>query len=238
MGEITWYITALVMGLAGSLHCLAMCGPIFAAVGGFYEKPSQFVKPVIMHHAGKMVSYAALGLLMGAIGQTLSLVVIQNQLMLICGIILLLIAAGGMLKSGWLKGFQSWVNMRMSALLKAGGFGPLLLGLVNGLVPCGLVYAAAVGAAATQTWWQGALFMVFFSLGTMPSLTLAGFSRWLIPLRRMPNLAVWKQIPTLLLGALLFLKGLSLGIPYISPDVQAKDAGKNCCKPAQQVHPH
>lgn len=238
MGEISWYVTALVMGLAGSIHCLAMCGPIFIAVSGFYEKPSAFVRPVFMHQVGKLLSYAAIGILFGIIGQSLSLLVIQNQLMIICGVLLLLIAIGGMMKTGILAGFQRYINGRISKLLKVRGIGPLLLGLVNGLVPCGLVYAAAIGAAATQVWWQGALFMVFFGLGTMPALTLAGFSRWLMPLRRIPNLAIWKQLPALILGILLFLKGLSLGIPYISPDLQARDDKKNCCAPAGRTHKH
>jgi uncharacterized protein len=226
---INWYAAAFIMGLAGSLHCLAMCGPIFAAVSGFYTQPKEYFRPLLLHHFGKIVSYASIGLFMGFIGQGISLVVFQNTLMLACGILLLFVAVSGMAKWTVMDQLNAKITYAMSRILGKNRGGGFLLGLINGWVPCGLVYAAAIGATATQSIIEGAGFMLFFGLGTIPILSLAGFSRWMIKLKRVPNLAIWKQIPALILGLIFFLKGLGLGIPFISPDLGSHESSKNCC---------
>jgi len=229
MGGISWYIAAFVMGLAGSLHCLGMCGPIFAASSTFYASPKEYLKPVLIHHLGKSISYALLGIAMGLLGKGMSLLLFQNKVMVICGILLILFAFGNMVKWNAFAGLGIWVTHRMGKLLGKKG-GSFLLGIVNGLIPCGLVYAAAIGAAATQNMLYGALFMVFFGLGTMPALSAAGFSRWLFKTRKLKNLALWKQIPVIILGLWLLFKGLGLGIPYISPDLHSHNPSENCCE--------
>lgn len=228
---MSWYLTAMLMGLAGSLHCLGMCGPIFVTTSTFYNSPKEFLFPTLLHHFGKLISYAALGLALGFIGKSVSLIWFQNQVLIVCGLILIIMAVAGLVRWKALDGFNQWIGRQMSRLLKQKKGGSLLLGIINGLIPCGLVYAAAVGAVATQSPTDGVLFMVFFGLGTMPSLLAAGFSRWLLPLRKFKNINIWKQIPVLLLGILLLLKGLSLGIPYISPDLNSHKPTENCCRP-------
>jgi sulfite exporter TauE/SafE len=79
------------------------------------------------------------------------------------------------------------------------------------------------------------LFMLLFGLGTIPALSLAGFSRWVIPFHKIKNLGIWKQIPMLILGVWLLLKGMGLGIPYISPDLGSHKPESNCCK-THSVH--
>lgn len=227
---MTWYLTALILGLTSSLHCLGMCGPIFMAAGSLYQRPKDYVAPLMLHHAGKIISYAVLGLIMGFVGKGISLLWLQNKVMLGFGILLMFMAVGGALRMKAMDKLSQWAGKLTGRFLtkKGGGF---LLGLVNGLIPCGVVYAAAVGAAATQNPVDGVLFMVFFGLGTVPALSLAGFSSKLFKLRKIPNLNLWKQIPVFILGAWLFMKGLGLGIPYISPDTMSNQTDKNCCKP-------
>ncbi len=234
MGGISWYITAFLMGLAGSLHCLGMCGPIFAATSSFYDSPGAYLKPVLLHHLGKIIAYAGIGIIMGLIGQGVSLFLFQYKIMLISGIVLIIMALGGLIKWKIFTGFNTWISQKMALLLGKKSKGIFLLGLVNGLIPCGLVYAAAVGAAATQNIVSGALFMAFFGLGTAPALTAVGFSRWLMRIKKVKNLALWKQIPVLILGLWLFMKGLGLGIPYISPDFGSHEPKANCCE--RHVH--
>jgi uncharacterized protein len=236
LGGIGIYITALVMGLAGSLHCLGMCGPIFVAASGFYNKPKEYLLPLFLHHLGKLVSYAALGLVMGLLGKGASLLWFQNKIMVVCGVLLLCMALGTMLKLRHISKLNDWVSIRMGKALNNSKMAGLVLGFVNGLVPCGLVYAAAIGAAATQSYTGGVVFMLMFGLGTIPALSIAGLSRWLIPLKRMRNLGVWKQIPMLILGLWLLLKGLGLGIPYISPDLGSHKPNANCCERHTEKH--
>lgn len=230
MGGVSWYIAGFVAGLAGSLHCLGMCGPIFAATSSFYQSPREYLKPLMIHHAGKILSYAGIGLLMGLIGQGVSLLWFQNQVMIVCGILLMIMAFGGMVQWKFAGGLNKRISNLMGKLLGRKGKGSFVLGIVNGLIPCGLVYAAAISAAATQSLTRGALFMVFFGLGTVPALSAVGFSRWLFKMRRIRGLVIWKQIPVLILGVWLFLKGLGLGIPYISPDLSSHEPDKNCCE--------
>lgn len=223
------YITALVLGLAGSLHCLGMCGPLFMAASGFYETPQKFVLPLILHHTGKIVSYAFLGLLMGMIGKVISIIWFQNGVMVVCGILLLIMAAGSIFKWRTMGELSRWINTKMQIGLKKNPLSPLVLGVLNGLIPCGLVYAAAVGAVGAQSAFGGTLFMIAFGLGTVPALVFAGFSRWLIPVKRIKNSGIWKQIPIAVLGVWFLLKGLGLGIPLVSPNFGQHNVTKNCC---------
>jgi sulfite exporter TauE/SafE len=236
MGGISLYISALIMGLAGSLYCLGMCGPIYMATSGFYEKPSDYLKPLLLHHLGKTMSYAALGVVMGLLGKGASLLMYQNNIMILCGAVLLFIAVFGVIKLPILKGVNTRITALMGKYLKKSSNTAVLLGLVNGFIPCGLVYAAAVGAAATQSLVGGMTFMVIFGLGTLPALTLIAFAKWFIPMRRIKNLAVWKQVPMFILGFWMLFKGLGLGIPYVSPDLNSHSPEKNCCRPHHTQH--
>jgi sulfite exporter TauE/SafE len=230
LGELSFYIGGFIMGIAGSLHCLGMCGPIFIASAGFYDTPGKFVLPLIYHHTGKIFSYMAIGVVMGLIGKSASILFFQNQVMIFFGAILILTSLFSFIRLRGLTKLNKWVEIKMGAALKRSGKAAWMLGLINGLVPCGLVYAAALGSAATQSIYGGAVFMVCFGLGTIPSLTIAGFSRWLIPFHRLKNSRLWRQIPAAVLGCWLLLKGLGLGVPYISPDHQSHAATRNCCK--------
>lgn len=236
MGGISLYISALIMGLAGSLHCLGMCGPIYMATASFYEKPGEFVKPLLLHHLGKTLSYAALGVVMGLLGKGASLLLYQNNIMILCGVVLLLIALFGVVKLPILSGINARITSLMGKYLKKSSNTAVLLGIVNGIIPCGLVYAAAVGAAATQTVVGGMTFMILFGLGTLPALTMVAFTRWFIPIRRIKNLAIWKQVPMFILGIWMLFKGLGLGIPYLSPDLKSHNPEKNCCRPHHTQH--
>jgi len=227
--ENTWIFAAFFMGLAGSIHCLGMCGPLLFAVSGFYNSPKEMIRPQIFYHAGKLITYAMLGVALGFVGQTFALFDIQRNLLLVSGFILLMAGLFGIFIPIPMKTIEQIVVQKMGSLLQKRSGGPLILGFLNGLVPCGLVYAAAIGAMATQTWWQGSLFMLFFGLGTAPILIAAAYSRWMIKFRPVLAKPIWKQMPAVLLGLFLFVKGLGLGIPFISPNLNKPQPHKNCC---------
>ncbi|HOW32340.1 MAG TPA: sulfite exporter TauE/SafE family protein, partial [Bacteroidales bacterium] len=124
-----------------------------------------------------------------------------------------------------------------------------LIGLLNGLLPCGLVYIAIAGSIGSGSALMGAIYMALFGLGTMPMLLAINLSGGFIStsLRKKIN----KLIPILVIivGILFILRGLSLGIPYISPSEEkikmkyekslkehqppAKSEMHDCCKPTK-----
>jgi hypothetical protein len=98
--------------------------------------------------------------------------------------------------------------------------GLFLIGLLNGLLPCGLVYLAIAGAIGTGSVYFGIAFMVLFGLGTLPMMLLISWigNLFTIAVRNTMN----KIIPyiVVLIGVLFILRGLSLGIPYLSPPAE------------------
>jgi uncharacterized protein len=231
--------TALLIGLAGSLHCAGMCGPLMLAMpatsGGF----SAHLGGRIAYNAGRIVTYGILGLSFGLFGQLVGLAGFQRWVSIVAGtaILLSLIA--------WPKSNATIVISRPVNLLKR-GLGQLLkkhglmaqfgFGLLNGLLPCGLVYVACAAAAATASIITGLHYMLLFGLGTVPmmmGLGLAGQG-----LHFTLQLRLRKLIPLSLgmMASLLILRGLGLGIPYLSPQIDsAAPAESNCCHlPAQR----
>lgn len=120
------------------------------------------------------------------------------------------------------------LKLAMSAQLKQRSFRSLgLLGLLNGLLPCGLVYVALAGAVSQGSLLAGSGYMLVFGLGTLPMMLAVSLSGKLLPpaLRLKLNGAI--PVGICLLAGLLILRGMSLGIPYVSPDLAAANPG--CC---------
>jgi sulfite exporter TauE/SafE len=170
--------TAFIMGLVGSLHCLSMCGPISLLVP---TKPGKYLFYKSIYNAGRICTYVLLGLSVGLIGEQTSLYLPQKFILLGGGFILLLVAY---LPQSWKNQMQYWKPVqRAGAHLRKhiGQFAKkrqivsqFAFGMVNGIIPCGLVYAAIGGAFLTQNLQDGAQFMLFFGLGTVPMMMSFG----------------------------------------------------------------
>lgn len=221
------YWTALLLGMMGSLHCAGMCGPLALALPLTGRGTRSLVAGRMAYNLGRIVTYTALGAVFGLLGKTLFLAGLQRGLSIGLGMLLF----AGLLVSRrmalWrpltrlvenLKSRMSFL-LRQRSLLSLGG-----LGLLNGLLPCGLVYVAAAGATATGNLLAGATYMAIFGAGTVPTMLAIGLSGKLIPLSFRLRLRSAIPISVVLLATLLVLRGLSLGIPYVSPD-----AGASCC---------
>ncbi|MBI3414151.1 MAG: sulfite exporter TauE/SafE family protein [Verrucomicrobia bacterium] len=224
--------TAFLLGLAGSLHCAGMCGPLVLALPVTSSANWPFVLGRGIYQFGRLITYTTLGALLGALGHTLALAGWQRWVSIV---------AGGSILAGLFvsSNFPATLRVaRMVGLLKA-GLGRLLrqrslvslllLGVLNGLLPCGLVYAASAGALAAGDVVGGARYMFAFGLGTVPlmlGLALAG-KRLQVVLR----FKLEKLIPIclLLMAAMLILRGLSLGIPYLSPTLSVTADGHVSC---------
>ncbi|WP_412985929.1 sulfite exporter TauE/SafE family protein [Pontimicrobium sp. IMCC45349] len=217
-------LSALVLGLLGSFHCVGMCGPIAFMLPvdrtNTYKKASQ----IAIYHFGRLLSYSIIGLFFGLIGKSLYIFGLQQQLSIAIGvlmIIVVLIPYKTFSKYNFSKPLFKIISKVKSALgkelKKKSPDTFLTIGFLNGFLPCGLVYMAVFAAIATGSIAKGSIYMLVFGLGTIPLMTTAIYiSRFLSGQVRQ---RIQKAIPVfvIVIGALFILRGLGLGIPYISP---------------------
>jgi sulfite exporter TauE/SafE len=214
-------------GIAGSLHCAGMCGGFVLALG-------RGARPQALFHGGKTFTYAFLGAMAGALGASIhelrfaqeALAIFSGAVLVLAGVKLLrasrpstprdpsgpapLRASGG--ERGLLA--ESWVGAVRVAL----SGGPFFAGLLAGFIPCGLVYAAALRAAATSNAAEGALAMAAFGAGTVPSLAAVALGGALVPVRQRARLAALSGALVVAVGALAIARGaFALSAPPASP---------------------
>ena len=221
---------AFALGLLGSLHCAAMCGPLMLALPVPPGGPARFLLGRLAYQLGRITTYALLGVLAGVIGKSLFLAGVQRWLSIALGLAILLgflIAKKISLATPVVR-LVSKLKSAMSAQLKKRSFRSLtLLGMLNGLLPCGLVYVATAGAVLRHTILDSVLYMAAFGLGTLPTMLGISLSGKLFPVALRIKLRSALPIGVCTLAGLLILRGLALGIPYVSPDLAA--AAPGCC---------
>jgi uncharacterized protein len=222
--------TAFLLGLVGSLHCAGMCGPLALALPAAGNTTPAYVLGRVAYNAGRIITYCLLGIVFGLAGRTFLMAGLQRWTSIALGVALLLglFASRKVALSRPVTSLVNQLKSRMSVLLRRRSFVALaVLGLLNGLLPCGLVYVACAGAAATGSVLAGARYMTAFGAGTVPMMLAISLSGKLVPTSL--RLKLVKAIPVcvFLLATLLILRGMSLGIPYLSPDLSA--TGASCC---------
>lgn len=222
--------TAFLLGLVGSAHCAGMCGPLALALPATGSNRGTFLAGRLLYNVGRIVTYTLLGAVFGLLGEGFALAGLQRWVSLLGGLVILL---GLIASSRFAPGLPilrvvGWLRSKLGRLLKERSFtANFAFGLLNGLLPCGLVYVAALGAAALGDWLLGLAFMAAFGLGTVPMLLALGLAgprlQWLLRGK------VERLVPaTMALAAvLLLLRGMGLGIPYLSPDLASGHA--QCC---------
>ena len=222
--------TAFLLGLVGSLHCAGMCGPLALALPATGNNTPAYVLGRVTYNAGRIVTYCLLGIVFGLVGYTFLMAGLQRWVSIALGAALLL----GLFASRRLalaRPVTSAVNQlkaSMSVLLRRRSFAALaVLGLLNGLLPCGLVYVACAGAAATGGILAGASYMTAFGVGTVPMMLAISLSGNLVPTSLRLKLVKTIPVCVFLLATLLILRGMSLNIPYLSPDMSG--SGASCC---------
>ncbi|MBT8394198.1 MAG: sulfite exporter TauE/SafE family protein [Bacteroidia bacterium] len=217
-------LSALVLGLLGSFHCVGMCGPIAFMLPIDRQNSFKKVSQVSLYHFGRLLTYSLMGLVFGLVGKSLYLFGIQQQLSIAIGILMIvvvLIPYKTFNKYNFSKPLYKFISRIKSALgkelKKKSPDTFLTIGFLNGFLPCGLVYMAIFAAIATGSALEGSLYMFVFGLGTVPLMTTAiYFSRFLSGVVRKK---IQKAIPVfvIIIGLLFVLRGLGLGIPYVSP---------------------
>ncbi|MEO8413172.1 MAG: sulfite exporter TauE/SafE family protein [Ginsengibacter sp.] len=233
-------IAAFTVGLLGSFHCVGMCGPIALSLplssNSFWSKFSG----ALLYNAGRIVTYAIFGLLFGIIGKSVALFGYQQWLSVILGaLIIIFIVLPKRISSSFnnknvILAFFGKIRSALGKLFLRKNYSSLFsIGLLNGLLPCGLVYMAAAVAVAAGDVVNSVSFMIFFGLGTLPMMwSIAFFGNYISISLRQKIRRVYPYM-TMLMACLLILRGMGLGIPYLSPkvDVQNKVVHSCCVKP-------
>lgn len=231
-------LSALSLGFLGSFHCVGMCGPIALALPVQHLQGSKRVAGILLYNAGRITTYALLGLLFGWLGRQFYLGGLQQWLSIILGGLLLLMAASRYFPSrrfsaaGHLGKLTSGVRRALGGLLQRQQVSTLFaIGFLNGLLPCGLVYLGIAGAVATTQIYQGGLFMAAFGAGTVPAMVAVTAGSRLITLQARNRVKRLIPLVISLMGLLLIVRGLNLGIPYVSPSMSPQNPRvmERCC---------
>lgn len=229
---MTYNYLAFFMGLFGSVHCAVMCGPLVMALHGGHSFSWQQVINKLLYQIGRISAYAALGALLGFIGNVAAFRGWQQGVSIFTGILLILFGMmylfgqnSPKLAQWQTKAIQPLVRLMSKWLYKPGG--SIIAGLFNGILPCGMVYMALASAMNTDSLLGGAQFMLFFGFGTLPLMII--FSIASAYSTKIIKVKFSKILPLLFLimGLWFILRGANLNIPYLSPLIHVEGA-LNC----------
>lgn len=219
--------TALAIGFFGSFHCIGMCGPIALALSKQpRESGFHFISGRLIYNFGRVITYSLLGAIFGGLGHVISLAGLQGPVSIVLGAIIILAV---LLPKQWTHfmtqtaGFRSifeYLKQWIARLFRHYSYSSLLsIGILNGFLPCGFVYMGLAGAITTGTILSSTAYMALFGVGTIPAMLGVSLASGAITMdmRRKIN----KLVPYLAfaLGVLFVLRGLGLGIPFISPNI-------------------
>ena len=216
--------TAFILGLLGSFHCIGMCGPIAFVLPLDRSSKLKMLFQTFLYHFGRLLTYAIIGLVFGLIGKGLYLAGFQQRLSIVMGLIMILTVMVP------IKVFNRFhltkplykiigkVKQQLGVYLnKKSNKSIFLIGFFNGFLPCGLVYMALIGSIATSNTFSGAMYMFLFGLGTVPMMTLAVYAGNFLKISFRNKIQKAIPVVVVIIGLLFILRGLGLGIPYISP---------------------
>ena len=230
--------SAFLLGLLGSFHCIGMCGPIAMVLPVHKDTRASKTIKISLYHIGRILAYGSIGLLFGFLGKGLFLSGFQQRLSIIIGVI---IVGYILLPKNWIRKIEvttplyqivARIKSGLGSRLKKNSFSSLfVIGFLNGYLPCGMVYMAVVGAVAMATPQQGFLYMLLYGVGTIPLMTMIIYFKHLFSIKFRNN--IQKAIPyfVFLIGVLFILRGLGVGIPYLSPSdasLQLQNNGATC----------
>jgi sulfite exporter TauE/SafE len=229
--DILFFATA--MGIVGSMHCMGMCGPL--VLGIFKNLKNTNPLQYALYHLGKIMAYASIGILFGLAGKSAHLFLSQQQLSIVTGSTMLVFFIIQKLNSQF-HFFSSprFADNIYASIKRAASKIPLpkyyMLGLLNGYLPCGLAYMAAMSSVSTGHISKSVLWMIFFGISTIPSLS---FVLWISSITENKFRTVFQFIYEyliLIVAILLILRGLNLGVPFLSPYFnEEQNLVSKCC---------
>jgi uncharacterized protein len=222
---MTAALAGLALGLAGSAHCAAMCGPLAIALRGrtaaSRERMSGSAARFALYHGGRLAAYGSAGLVAGSAGHALSLLGLGRVVAAVAGLALIAGAATslGFLRRPALGGSMAQRLGRAASMVRRvtaahPALGALAGGVLNACLPCGMLYGALTAAAALGGSIDGALFMLLFGLGTLPAIAACwAMADALAPLlrQRLRFALPWTLAAV---GLLLIARGLAAPPPH------------------------
>jgi sulfite exporter TauE/SafE len=229
--------SAIILGLLGSVHCVGMCGPIAFIIPVDHSNGLRRILQVSLYHLGRIITYGIIGLIFGLLGKGFYLFGIQQQLSITIGAIMILLVTipyrifnKHKITIPITRIISKIKNALGKELKKKTPDTFLTIGFLNGFLPCGLVYMAVFGALASGTALHGSLYMVYFGLGTIPLMTIAIYMGNFLKgkIKQYINRSI--PIVIIIIGVLFILRGMGLGIPYLSPiqETIKIEANSNC----------
>jgi sulfite exporter TauE/SafE len=241
--EIAIIISAFALGFASGFHCVGMCGPIALSMGLSKNQAINFHLQNFTYNFGRIITYSFMGAVLGFVGEGFHIAGFQQILSIIVGILLIVMSffsfGGGdfAAKIPFLTKKFLYIKIFLAGFLQKVDYkSRFLTGILNGFLPCGMVYMALTASIAAGGIWQGALFMTIFGLGTFP------FMFFVVILGNLMTTAfrlkILKIIPIMMiiLGSLFILRGLEIGIPYISPKKESLEIHNNSIEHKEGNH--
>jgi uncharacterized protein len=219
--------SAFLLGLVGSLHCVSMCGPLTMLLPDQGQFSFRFLVGRVSYNLGRVLTYSLLGITAGFLGESVSFFISQKTLSIIFGVLVLAYVLWPYTFKN--KVYNPNVLYRFTGLLKGvfarlfkskSLFTQFFFGLVNGLLPCGMVYAALTGAFLATNWTDAGLTMMMFGLGTMPLMLPVSFGMGQVRKMLGANFKIILSFSYVLLGIWLIFRGMDYDIQslYTSPE--------------------
>lgn len=219
-----WIAAGIAFGFLGSFHCIGMCGPLALALPGSDRKTSALVISRLLYNFGRVITYSVLGVAVGLLSQMISISGFQRWLSIGVGLLIL----SGLSVSAFRNKLNQWkaypsrlmkkATNPIKSLFKKGTLGSLfLIGLLNGLLPCGFVYMGLATALTSGTVLKSVSFMAGFGFGTIPAMLGVSLAGGLISLSLRRRIKQYSPYFIAFVGLLLIIRGLDLGIPFLSP---------------------
>lgn len=211
-----------ILGLTSNFHCVGMCGPIALAIPLDRSSKIKTLMGALLYNGGRVLMYGILGLIVGSIGLTIETMGVLQWMSILAGVLMIAYA--------WRKyihfihptlkfeGINHFVSKNIGKLLKVKSNWKLIpMGMLNGILPCGMVFAGLFNAAIAGSMIDGGLGMIAFGVGTLPMmLAVSFFAGRLNSELRIKFNAIVPYLLTVV-GLMIILRGMNLGIPFVSP---------------------
>lgn len=212
------YIILFVVGIITSIHCVGMCGGIMLSQSLSNKSNNQFeaIKPAILYNSGRVLSYTILGGITGALGSVFSLsIATQSALQIFASVFMIMLGFN-------MAGFNAFKRFHiklphLACKFKNESASPFIVGLLNGLMPCGPLQTMQLFALGTGSALKGSLSMFIFSMGTVPLMLTFGALSGLLSKGYTKKILNFSGILIIVLGLIMGNRGLTLSGININP---------------------